>query len=154
MSYDYSAHKIVAVLSSDLEPHEALNVVGHLAVALAANAGPDLMGRRLLADGSGVEHLGIARYGFILKRAKPSHVRRVVREARADPRLLLADYPRQMLETKHDDELAEALAHCPEDRIDYLGALIYGPTDAVDAITRSYSLWKPSGPPRDGPSPP
>jgi hypothetical protein len=30
-----------------------------------------------------------------------------------------------------------------EDRLTYLGAVLYGDTDAVNDITGKYSLWKP-----------
>ncbi|WP_344444515.1 DUF2000 domain-containing protein, partial [Kitasatospora nipponensis] len=109
-AYDYRARKITAVLASDLAPGVALNVLGHLSVALGAHADDTLMGRPLLLDGSGGRHLGIARYPVVVTRAKRARIRRLVDEAKQQPDLLCCDYPEQMLTTGHDVELAAALA--------------------------------------------
>ena len=68
MTYEYKKRKIVAVVSGDIENWQAMNVLGHMAVALGANKDAHLMGRDVLLDGSEVEHKGIARYGFIIKK--------------------------------------------------------------------------------------
>ncbi len=141
MEYNYRSKKIVAVLNSKLSYGAALNVLGHLAVSIGYHA-QDHIGRKVLVDGSKVEHLGISRYPIIVTKVKPSKLRTVVEKAREDARLLISDYPQQMLETGHDDELAESLADVEEANIEYLGAMLYGPSNAVDAITGRFSLWK------------
>ena len=47
-----------------------------------------------------------------------------------------------MLETGHDNELAGAIAASAEADIEYLGALFYGPAEAVNSITGKFSLWR------------
>jgi hypothetical protein len=142
MGYDYRAKKIVAALSSDLQPGVALNVLGHMAVALGAWGGEDLMGRPRLHDSSAVAHVGISKYPLIVTSCRPARLRRLVQEARQSPDIFLVDYPQQMLTTGHDDELAEALASVPEEAITYLGALLYGETAAVNRLTGSFTLWR------------
>ena len=66
-----------------------------------------------------------------------------IAQAKADPSLLVAEYPREMLDTRTDDDLAAALAVRPTDELEYLGAVIYGDTDAVNAVTGRFQLWKP-----------
>jgi hypothetical protein len=140
MEYDYHERKIVAALNSNLETGAALNVLGHLAISIGYHA-KDHMGRERYADKSGVTHQGISRYPLIITRVKGSTLRKAIESARLDKRILIADFPSQMLETGHDDELAASIADSEENQITYLGALMYGPSDAIDAITRRFSLW-------------
>jgi hypothetical protein len=142
MTYDYRGRKVVALLSETLEPGIAMNVVGHLSMAIASAAGPEIMGRSPLVDGSGTQHLGISRYAIVIKKAKPAQVRQAVELARGVPGLLVADFPGPMLETGHDDELAAALAGAAEPGLTYLGAMVYGESAAVDSVCRKYSLWR------------
>lgn len=140
--YAYHDRKTVIVLSSAIAPAVALNVAGHLALAIGHRMSPDLMGRAELLDGSGISHMGISKYPVIITRVKTSTVRKAVTQARATSGLLVADYPRQMFVTGHDDELAVAISAAKEESIEYLGVAIHGPTATVDGITGKYSLWK------------
>lgn len=141
MSYEYGERKVVAVLASTLAPGVAVNVVGHLCVAVGRYGDSQLMGRPILEDGSGVEHVGIARYPVIITKVRPGRLRRFIEEARAEPELLLVDYPQEMLDTGHDDELAERLAAATEGDIEYLGAIVYGPASVVTALSGKFTLY-------------
>ncbi len=142
MSYEYPEKKIVAVLASNLEAGVALNVIGHLAVSIGAYADADIMGRKVLVDNSGVEHVGISKYPFIITKVKPGRLKRLVEDARKEDGLLLVDYPKQMLTTGHDDELAEEIAKIDGENIEYLGAVIYGAAGVVSELTGKFTLWK------------
>lgn len=142
MAYDYSAKKIVAVIASKLEAGVALNVLGHLAVALGAHADDDLMGRPELIDASGILHIGISKYPVIVTKVKQGRLRRLIEDARGIEEVFLVDYPNQMLETGHDDELASAIQRTPESSIEYLGAILFGPSPAVTELTGKFTLWK------------
>ena len=141
MSYDYRGKKIVAVLASNLETGVALNVLGHLAISIGAHSALDIIGRSPLIDGSGMRHTGIARYPVIVTKVRSGKLRKLIDEARSNSEILLADYPREMLDTGHDDELAEALAKRPEENLEYLGAILYGPHKAVSDLTARFTLW-------------
>jgi hypothetical protein len=93
-------------------------------------------------DASGIPHFGIAKYSLVIKKANSNQLRRAIQLAREDAHVLLADYPREILTTGHDNELCQAIGNVKEDEIEYLGAMFYGPTANVDAITRKFSLWK------------
>lgn len=140
--YDYTEKKIVAVLAQDLESGVALNVLGHLAVSLGAYGDKTLMGRPYLTDHSGVSHRGIARYPFVITKEKRHRLRGILEKARQIPTLFVGDYPVAMLSTGHDDDLAHTLALQPEDDIEYLGLLLFGPTVAVSQLTGKLSLWR------------
>lgn len=141
MDYDYGEKKIVAVIKSDLEFGVALNVLGHLAVSIGYNA-TDHMGRSSLSDASGVLHMGISKYPFIVTKAKGTKIRTAIEGARANERIIFSDYPQQMLDTGHDDELAQSLAAANEKDLVYLGAVFYGTVEDLNAITGKFSLYK------------
>ncbi len=141
MDYDYREKKTVIVVRSDLETGVAMNVVGHLALTIG-HGGENIMGRDVLMDASHIEHRGISRYPVIITKAKRSKIRGAIEKARNNTNIIFADYPMQMLETGHDDELAEALEKCPEPELEYLGAIFYGESREVDEITGKFSLYR------------
>lgn len=53
-----------------------------------------------------------------------------------------ADYPSDMLDTRTDDELVSSIGSKDSDKLEYLGAIIYGNTEDVNEITGKYQLWK------------
>lgn len=99
------------------------------------------MGRAVLKDASGIEHAGIARFGFIVKKGSTDAIAAVVREVRKNPDIRIIDFPRDMLDTKHDDELSESITNKQEKVIEYLGALFYGATTEVNQATKEFELW-------------
>lgn len=141
MDYDYRGKKIVAVLCNKLEIGVALNVLGHLSVSIGHNA-MDHMGRAVLVDASGTRHLGISKYPFIITKAKASKIRVAIEAARNNSNIIFADFPQQMLDTGHDDELAQSLSSADEKELMYLGAVFYGNSDDINALTNKFSLYK------------
>ena len=142
MTYDYQSKKLVAVIDAGLSPGIALNVVAHLAIAIAACAGPDLLGRPQLEDGSHGIHLGIAKYPIIVTKAKCHHLRPVIDNAKVRGGLIVADFPKHMLATGHDDDLARALSDSPEEQLVYLGFAIFGKSGLVSQLTGKFSLYR------------
>src|SRR5262249_22796281 len=114
-TYSYRDRKTVIVLSSAITPAIALNVVGHLSIAIGHRMPSDTMGKSPLVDKSSVLHLGISKYPVIITKVKPSTVRRALAQARALEGLLVGDYPKQMLDTAHDSELDAAIASTNEE---------------------------------------
>ncbi len=47
-----------------------------------------------------------------------------------------------MLETRTDEELVESIKSKENDKLEYLGAVIYGDTKDVDEITGKFQLWR------------
>ena len=56
--------------------------------------------------------------------------------------LLVADYPREILKTRTDDELVESISLKENDKLEYLGAVVYGDTKEVYAITGKFQLQR------------
>ena len=141
MKYNYKDKKIVAIIASNVEPAIMTNVIGHLAVSVGKYIDDDFMGRPILVDKSGIEHKGISKYPFITTKVKQGKLRKAIEEAR-DAGLFVADFPQEMLDTGHDDELAEAIANKNEEDLVYLGAIICGDSKNVDEITGRFQLWR------------
>lgn len=141
MNYDYKEKKIVLVLNAKLEVGIALNVAGHLSVALGHHA-RDHMGRDYLVDASGEKHLGISKYPIIITKVKGGKLKTSMYKAKLQKNILVVDYPSTMYETGHDDELADALSKQTADNIEYYGYIMYGNSEDVDSISGKFSLWK------------
>ncbi len=47
-----------------------------------------------------------------------------------------------MLDTKTDEELVNSISSKENDKLEYLGVIIYGNTKDVNEITGKYQLWR------------
>lgn len=138
---DYNDKKIVGIIASKVEPATALNVIGHLAIAIGKYSDDEIRGKANISDKSGISHMGISRFPFIVTKVKASKLSKVIEVAKANLNLIIADYPREMLETRTDEELVEAIANKENSNLEYLGAIIYGDSKDVDEITGKFQLW-------------
>lgn len=139
---NYEDKKIVGIVASNVEPAVALNVIGHLAVSIGKNSDDDIMGKSIITDKSGVNHLGISQFPFIITKVKAGKLKNTIDIAKSNPNLLVADYPKDMLDTRTDNELVASISSKENDKLEYLGAIIYGDTKDVDEITGKFSLWR------------
>ena len=140
---NYEDKKIVGIIASNVDAATALNVIGHLAISIGKYSNDEIMGQKVIADRSGVSHLGIiSKFPFIVTKVRASKLKNAIDIARANPKLLVADYPKDMLDTRTDDELVASIAAKDEADLEYLGAIIYGDTEDVNAITGKYQLWR------------
>lgn len=139
---NYEDKKIVGIIASNVEPAVALNVIGHLAISIGKYSDKEIMGKPLISDKSGTQHLGISRFPFIITKVKSGKLKNTINLAKQNPNLLVADYPNDMLYTRTDDELAYSIGSKENDKLEYLGAIIYGNTKDVDEITGKYQLWR------------
>ena len=134
--------KLALVLGEGLLGWQAINVAGHLALAIGRRADTQIMGQHPLVDATGVEHMGICRYPVIALRSSQLDLRRIVNAAKSRGVFLVADYPREMLDTYTDDELVSAIRAKPESSMEYLGVAVLGVTSDVKRLTSGLPLWK------------
>lgn len=139
---NYEDKKIVGIIASNVEPAVALNVIGHLAISIGKYSNEEIMGKSIITDKSGITHLGISQFPFIVTKVKAGKLRTAIEIAKNNPNLLVADYPRDMLETRTDDELVESISSKENEKLEYLGAIIYGDTKDVNEITGKFQLWR------------
>ena len=64
---NYEDKKIVGIIATNVEAKIALNVIGHLAVAIGKYSDKEIMGQPNIIDKSGINHIGISRFPFIVK---------------------------------------------------------------------------------------
>lgn len=139
---NYEEKKIVGIVASNVEPEVALNVIGHLAISIGKYSNEQIMGKPIIKDKTGIEHLGISQFPFIITKVKSGKLKNAIHLAKQNPNLLVADYPRDMLDTRTDDELVNSISSKENDKLEYLGAIIYGDTKDVNEITGKYQLWR------------
>lgn len=139
---NYEDKKIVGIIASNVEPSVALNVIGHLAISIGKYSNEEIMGKPVITDKSGIEHLGISQFPFIITKVKQGKLKNAIDLAKQNPNLLVADYPKDMLDTRTDDELVISINSKENDKLEYLGAIIYGNTEDVNEITGKYQLWR------------
>lgn len=139
---NYEDKKIVGIIASNVEPAVALNVIGHLAISIGKYSNEEIMGKSKITDKSGIEHLGISRFPFIITKVKAGKLKNTIELAKSNPNLLVADYPKDMLDTRTDEELVSSISSKENDKLEYLGAIIYGNTKDVNEITGKFQLWR------------
>ncbi len=139
---NYEDRKIVGIIASNVEPSVALNVIGHLAISIGKYSDVEIMGKKVITDSSGIDHLGISKFPFIITKVKSGKLKTTIDLAKGNPNLLVADYPKEMLDTRTDEELVSAVSKKENDKLEYLGAVIYGNTKDVDEITGKFQLWR------------
>ena len=139
---NYEDKKIVAIIATNVDPKIAMNVIGHLAISIGKYSDNDIMGKKELIDNSGISHLGISKFPFIVTKVKASKLKNAINMARKNPNIIVADYPKEMLETRTDEELVEAISIKDEENMEYMGAILYGNTEEVNQITGRFQLWR------------
>ena len=132
----------MGIIASNVNPVVALNVIGHLAISIGKYSGIEIMGKKIITDKSGTNHLGISQFPFIVTKVKASKLKNAIDLAKQNPNLLVADYPKDMLETRTDNELITSIESKENDKLEYLGAIIYGNSEDVNNITGKFQLWK------------
>lgn len=140
--YDHTAFKMVAIVSSRLDAVIAANTVGHMMVALGAQAGVHILGKAR-KDADGLEHACLARYPLIILTARPGKIAAILEEARKLMWVIAVDYPEEGYSTTHDDDYGAALALKKGSNLTYIGAALFGQASAVKNLSGQLSLWRP-----------
>ena len=78
----YENRKIVGIISTNVDATTALNVIGHLAIAIGKNSDEEIMGKKIITDKSNINHLGISKFPFIVTKVKPSKLRAAIDKAK------------------------------------------------------------------------
>lgn len=140
--YDEKAYKLTVVISSRIDDRTAINTVGHVALALGAASGHQFLGKSW-ADAGGEQHAALARFPFITLAARPGKISKVISAAREHPDIDVIDYPEEGFTTTNDLDYRDTLAEKEPDSLVYIGAALFGPTDAVQELCGSLTLWSP-----------
>ena len=90
----YEDKKIVAVLATNVDAKTAMNVIGHLAISIGKYSDNEIMGKKELIDNSGISHLGISKFPFIVTKVKASKLKNTINLAKQNTDIMIADYPK------------------------------------------------------------
>ncbi len=139
---NYEDKKIVGIIASNVEPAIALNVIGHLAISIGKYSNAEIMGKPIITDKTGINHLGISKFPFIITKVKQGKLKAAIEIAKNNSNILIADYPKDMLETRTDEELITSISNKENEKLEYLGAILYGDTKEINEITGKFQLWR------------
>ena len=139
MSYDYRERKIIAILDEDIAFGLALNALGHMAFSAGHYSEDSWMGKKVLTDAIGNIHIGISKYPFIVLKAKKEAIKSMIQTAK-EKKIFCIEYPKEMFETGHDDELVEAMKKV-EDFV-YHGCILAGKASELKEITGHLKLYR------------
>ena len=137
--YDYRSKKIVGILSNGLSAGLASNALGHLAFSAGHYADDSWMGRKIHTDAKGQEHTGISRYPFVVLGANEDQIKQIVEKVNEIPEVSLVDYPQEMFDTGHDDELSKAISKAK--KMTYHAVVLVGPSKSIDKLTKDLQLY-------------
>ncbi len=100
-----------------------------------------MMGKEEIIDMDGNNHIGISKYPFIVLKASVGEIKEIVKKAREN-NIFVVDYPQEMFETAHDNELVDALGMAKEPEIEYHGVLLIGESEILKKLTGNLKLWR------------
>ena len=140
--YAYDSKKTVAVISQDLQKGLAFNALGHLSFSAGHYSDRSWMGKEQIRDASGNIHRGISKYPFIVLRAKSEEIKNIVKEAKTFNGILVVDYPQEMFDTGHDDELVKTIKRVNESKMIYHAVILTGDTKSINKLTGHLKLYK------------
>jgi hypothetical protein len=141
MSYNYKEKKIVAIISEEISPGLAMNALGHLAFSAGRYSDQSIMGQGKIVDADNAVHIGISKYPFIVLKASKQEIKKIVKQAKEE-NLFVVDYPQEMFDTGHDDELVEALSKAKEPGMNYHAAILVGNTEHIKKLTGHLKLYR------------
>ena len=75
---NYEDKKIVGIIASNVDPTVALNIIGHLSIAVGKYSDNEIMGKPIIVDKSGMNHLGISKFPFIVTKVKPGKLKTTI----------------------------------------------------------------------------
>lgn len=136
--------KMVAVLNKQKSVPQLLNALGHMAAGLPSLVA-DMSELRFLhyQDADGGAHPAISHYPFIVLRAENSNQIRKLRCAALEAGLVYNDFVESMLGESAEDQLQKT-ARTPEANLEYIGILLFGSAETLNALTKRFSLFRES----------
>ena len=136
-------HKFVVVLNKKIDSGVALNACAHMAACLTSRADEDL--RKEMAfvdyqDADGNIH-PVSALSLIVLSAKNSNQIRTARMEAVHQGIFCVDFAESMTKDTYLEQM-ERTSKLKEEELDYWGLALFGRKEALDPITRKFSLWR------------
>ena len=138
-----TTHKFAVVLNKKIEPGIALNACAHMTATLVARA--DTETRNYMSfvdylDADGNAH-PVSALSLVVLSAKNSNQIRTARLEAIEAGVPYADFTQSMTGDTFVEQMDRTGALREED-LDYWGVAVFGLKEAIDPITRKFSLWR------------
>lgn len=136
-------HKFVVVLNKKIPPAAALNACAHMTATLVARADDQTKGHMSFVDytdADGNAH-PVSALSLVVLSAKNSSQLRAARLEVIRAGLSYVDFTATMTQDTFVEQMNRTQA-TREGDLDYWGLCVFGPKQAVDPITRKFSLWR------------
>jgi hypothetical protein len=138
-----TTHKFVVVLNKKIPPAAALNACAHMTATLVAHADDETKKHMSFvdyADADGNAH-PVSALSLVVLNAKNSSQLRTARLEAIRAGLSHVDFTETMTKDTFVEQMDRTQATREED-LDYWGLCVFGLKQAVDPITRKFSLWR------------
>lgn len=152
--YSDNFKKFFIFLRRDVPLPTLMNAIAHAIVGLAAQIGGGLERADPLRylNANGGEHI-VSRYPVIVLAVKNSgqiaRLRRDLAPLVADGVVFYNDFAREMIGASAEEQIAKTLA-TPQEALDYLGAVCFGPADLLRDATKRFSVFTAISSPEGG----
>jgi uncharacterized protein DUF2000 len=138
-----TTHKFVVVLNKKIPPAAALNACAHMTATLVARADDETKGHMSFVDytdADGNVH-PVSALSLVVLSAKNSSQLHAARLEVIRAGLSHVDFTATMTQDTFVEQMDRTQATREAD-LDYWGLCVFGPKQAVDPITRKFSLWR------------
>lgn len=134
------SHKLVALVNKDLPIGVAMNALAHATVGLGAEVGAQLLQLDTYVDKEENSYPNISKMPFIILRAKSNEIRKTVKAAR-EAGLKYGVFINTMTGGTYVEQIANT-QQASEESLIYYGCVLFGEVDAINALTKKFSLWR------------
>ncbi|MDB4992223.1 MAG: lysS, partial [Parcubacteria group bacterium] len=132
---------IAVVQRNGLEPWQILNTVAHLSAELGIREGRQLLTQDSMTTADGTHIPMNIKHAIVIKETESAATLRELLASAKSEGLHVAAFTREMIETTNDRKIIEHTGKTNFDEIDMLGVLIFGDSDATEALTKDLKRY-------------
>lgn len=134
-------NKLVAIVNKDIEIGIALNAVAHTTISLATQLNNELLRLNNYQDQDGNIYPHISQMPFIILRGKSSEIRKAIQTTLKEQNIKYGVFTNTMTGGTYEQQLSNTLVTAEQELI-YYSAVLFGPCDMVNQITKKFSIYK------------
>ena len=137
------AKEAVALINegAGMQKWQELNTIAHLTAAFGARVGRQLFFQDKIETKDGAQINLNIQHVIMIKSAKSAKDIFRISAVAKKLGLEVAEFTKEMIETTSDCKVIEWTREKPIDKIEFFGALIFGPSDVVEGLTKEFPLY-------------
>lgn len=132
--------RISIVVRKDIEPWQVTNTIGHIAAALGNKLGSNFLTGETFTTRDGMVLPRNSQYPIIVLSTEGKLNDWFVEVQKTNLQYIV--YVRDMIDEIDDEKLETMIAGKSMADLDILGIGVFGPNEAVKALTKGFNLWK------------